>query len=786
MREKVVIKNDWKFILGDQEGAAGTDYDDSAWRSVIIPHDWGVEGPYDPNLASATGFLPGGIGWYRKTFEVSSNETRRISLQFDGVYCNSQVWLNGSLAVQRPSGFASFEADITDLVHRGEPNVLAVRVDHEKFADSRWYTGSGINRNVHLLLTDAIHIERFGVFARVRSATAGSAKIDIDATVANDSSATEPVTIEFKLYNDAGQLVASSQTSVDVHSNAIAVAKSALVVETPRLWSTESPYLYRLHTAITSQDHTVDTVDTPIGIRTFRFDPNEGFFLNDAPLKLKGVCLHDDAGCLGTAVPASVWKRRLITLKDAGVNAVRMSHNQHMPELYDLCDRLGLLVQDEAFDEWELGKNKWIAGWNAGSPGKDGYSEHFSEWAITDLRDLVLQNRNHPSIVMWSIGNEIDYPNDPYSHPILDCGENPQSFGRGYKTDHPHSDRLGEVAMRLVQIVKEYDDSRPVTAALSAALISNETGFADALDIVGYNYQETIYGEDHEKYPNRVVYGSENGMAFKFWNAVASNSYVSGQFLWTGIDYLGEAGQWPYRGSGAGLLDLAGFPKPEYYYRKSLWSSNPMVYIGTSDVPIGDQEAGFWTQHSAAPVWAGAAGVPIRIVAFTNSQEVELALNGRSLGTRCLPAGGDRIACWDTIYEPGTLIANAMKHGEVIASAELKSSGPASALRASIDRDLIAADGDDTAHVLVEVIDASGNIVYDSGAAVNWEITGPARLIGLESGDLASHEDGKASSRKCHHGLLLGYVQSTEVVGDVTVTVSSPSLGQATISFRVE
>ena len=356
-------------------------------------------------------------------------------------------------------------------------------------------------------------------------------------------------------------------------------AGDVLSVPGPRLWSPEQPALYTLRTEVHHNGAVVDLEETSVGIRSIRFDPDAGFFLNDQNVKLKGVCLHDDAGALGVAVPPKVWERRLKTLKDAGVNAIRMAHNPHLPELYDLCDQLGFLVQDEAFDEWERGKNKWIAGWNVGTAGQDGTHEHFDEWSEADLGNMILRDRNHPSVIMWSIGNEIDYPNDPYTHEVLDRGASPQSYGPGYKPGNPHADRLGEVARRLAGFVRALDPTRPVTAGLASALMSNETGFADALDVAGYNYQEGRYAADHARYPRRVLYGSENGMRWDFWQAVAENPYVCGQFLWTGIDYLGEAGKWPTRSNGAGLLDLAGLPKPEYFYRQSLWAETPMVYL---------------------------------------------------------------------------------------------------------------------------------------------------------------------------------------------------------------
>jgi beta-galactosidase/beta-glucuronidase len=367
-----------------------------------------------------------------------------------------------------------------------------------------------------------------------------------------------------------------------------------------------------------------------VGFRRFHFDPDRGFFLNGENLKIKGVCLHDDAGALGTAVPAEVWERRLITLKEAGCNAIRMSHNPHADYFYKLADRLGFLVMDEAFDEWETGKNKWIEGWNVGTPGKDGYHEYFKEWSGRDLQDMMLRSRNSPSIIMWSIGNEIDYPNDPYSDPILNTGRNPQIYGKGYLSNHPPASRLGEISRQLVKVAKEIDTTRPITAALAGVVMSNTTAYPENLDIVGYNYQEYRYKEDHEKYPQRIIYGSENSMNLEAWQAVSQNSFISAQFLWTGIDYLGEAGKWPNRSNGAGLLDLAGNPKPQYFFRKSIWTEKPMINLNVTRIPDKVKDLTRFRYKSLQPSWNWDTDKKFRIICYTNCNEAVLFLNGKS------------------------------------------------------------------------------------------------------------------------------------------------------------
>ncbi len=779
MRQAHLFNEHWKFHKGDAPGAAAASFDDHEWRALTLPHDWSIEGPFDAQWASATGFLPGGIGWYRKTFTLpESAAPRRVFLHFDGVYCNSEVWVNGQYLGKRPSGFASFRHDITPYLKPGGENTVAVKVDHSQFGDARWYTGSGIYRNVSLIVTAPIHIKPWGVFAATATVRPEQAQVSVTVEVQNQGRASADVQVEHALYDADGNSVAEASAPLALGAAGEQAASSLLAVAQPQLWTLEQPYLYRLRTTIRHNGKAVDAEDTLIGIRTFQFDADQGFFLNGRNTKLKGVCLHDDAGALGTAVPPKVWERRLALLKSAGVNAIRMAHNPHMPELYDLCDRMGLLVQDEAFDEWERGKRKWLQGWNVGEAGTDGPHAHFEDWAETDLRDMILRDRNHPSIIMWSIGNEIDYPNDPYTHEVLDRGNNPQIYGRGYDRTLPHSDRLGEIARRLTAVAKTCDPTRPITAALAAASVSNETGFAEALDIVGYNYQESRYADDHARFPGRVLYGSENGMRWEFWAAVADNPAICGQFLWTGIDYLGEAGRWPSHGSGAGLLDLAGLPKPEYYFRRSLWTIDPMIYLGAAAVPAGEEAATLWTHKNADPVWQGTPGEMRRVSGFTNCAQAELLLNGRSLGIKTPTGDGGHVVWWDIPYEAGVLTINGLgqETREVVATDSLQTSGPAKKLAAETDAASLIADGLDLAHVLVTVVDEHGTPVYEAAHEVTWTVTGPARLLGLENGSLARDEAYNSQKRTVFHGRQLGYVQATKTAGPITLTLTAPGL----------
>jgi beta-galactosidase len=581
MKKRTQFNFDWKFVIGDDVEMRKGNFDDSEWRTLDLPHDWGIEGPFKQEYASGTAYLQGGIGWYRKTFEIPLNlKDKKVHIQFDGVYKNSEVWINEHYLGKRPYGYSSFHYDLTPYLNFGyeEKNVIAVRVDHPDIADSRWYAGSGIYRNVFLHISDHIYIKPYGIFVSTPVITASKAQIRMETTLVNENS--EPVEINLIqiITNDQGHVITKKQSTIIVPEKSEQTYSQEAVVDNPMLWSIELPYLYNVETQVIRNGEVADQDRTTLGIRYFHFDPDKGFFLNGTHLKMKGVCVHHDAGCLGAAVPVKVWERRLTIFKEAGVNAIRMSHNPPAPELLDLCDSMGFLVMDEAFDEWEFPKNKWVEGHNKGIPSLDGYAANFDEWADIDLRDMILRDRNHPSIVFWSIGNEIDYPNDPYSHAVL---------GGKYDPNRPNAERMGDIAQRLVKVVKQYDTTRPVTAALASPLMSNETLFPDSLDVVGYNYMEHLYDGDHIKYPKRVIYGSENGRNQQAWTAVENNEYMSAQFIWTGIDYLGEARGWPIRNSTSGMMDLAGFKKPLFYFKQSVWSEVDMVHLGI--IPVDNK-----------------------------------------------------------------------------------------------------------------------------------------------------------------------------------------------------
>jgi beta-galactosidase len=776
----VLFNDGWGFHKGDIAGEPTA----ATWQAVQLPHDWSIEGPFSEDWASATGYLPGGIGWYKKTF--STNKTwagQQVYICFDGVYKNSEVWLNGHLLGKRPNGFIPFQYDLSPYLNFKGANTLTVKVDHTEFADSRWYTGSGIYRNVYLMVKNPVHIGLWDIAFTTPQVSASKASINVKARVTNSQHSTANVNVKVNLLDAAGKVVATSQKQLAANSGKSDVSFNSQLA-TPHLWSPEHPYLYKLQVLVLRNGKVIDEVSQQVGIRSIRFDKDNGFFLNEQSTKLKGVCIHDDAGALGVAVPQEVWVRRLKILKEGGVNALRLSHNPHADYLYDLCDSMGFLVMDEAFDEWELGKNKWVRGWNVGTPSKDGYHEYFKEWADRDLADMVLRGRNHPSIIMWSIGNEIDYPNDPYSHEVLNTGRNPQIYGKGYLADHPSATGLTTIATQLVKVVKAIDSTRPVTAALAGVVMSNEVGYPDVLDVVGYNYQEYRYAEDHKKYPNRIIYGSENGMARQAWNAVDSNKYISAQFLWTGIDYLGEAGKWPERSNGAGLLDLAGFRKPEYFYRQSLWAEKPMVYIAARELKQS-QDKGIWSHRGVQPTWNWQAGAKLRVECFTNCQEAELFLNGKSLGKQLRDTATNQIPSWDVEYQAGELLVKGYKDGKQVSAFALKTAGDATAIAATADRVNFRSAKKSVSQIEIQVTDQNGLPVYAADNEIEVQVTGKARLLGLESGSTKSHENYQASKRKTVHGKLIAYVEANGEPGDIEVRLSSTGLHASTVKLKV-
>lgn len=757
MRTILPFNLDWRFHLGEIEKASYKGYDDSAWETVTLPHDWAVTQPFDENCSSGTGYLPGGVGWYRKRFELNELNGRQVFITFGGVYKHARVWVNTNYIGMRAYGYSTFTYDITEFVQPGS-NVICVRCEHSDLADSRWYTGNGIYRDVTLTLVSPVHFASDGVFVHTVCATKEEALLNVSAEITQGGNAS------FVLLDREGRTAAQGD--------------SCLIVKNPCLWSAQTPYLYTLAGTVKKDGEICDDIRIPVGIRTFRFDANDGFFLNGQNTKLLGVCIHHDAGVLGAAVPKAVWARRLQKFKQAGVNAIRFSHNPPSPDLIDLCDEMGFLAIDEAFDEWEGCKNKWWQGHNVYPPKHYGYSDDFPQWHEEDIAGMVKRDRNHPSIILWSIGNEIDYPNDPYVHPLfaLVTGNNDANKPeqeRIYDPNKPNARRLATLARELAAIVRRYDDTRPVTSALALPELSNLTGYAQALDVVGYNYKEQLYKEDHAKYPDHILLGTENSHDPGNWLAVKHNDYISGQFLWTGADFLGEAHGWPIRNSQAGLIDTAGFEKPRFAYRKALWTRELCAAVA-----VGKADA-LWRSSF---VWTGTIGEKVPVLVFTNGERAVLMLNGKEIGSAKVDESCT--AAFEVPYAPGTLSVTCTR-GEETACASITTPFDAVKIEAVPDGNTFPADGQAVCQVEVALRDDAGNLAATGDRMITCRVLGDAQFMGLENGSATDLTSYASAVRPTYQGRAIVYVRAGRTPGQAELHLSAPGLCETVVSLTL-
>lgn len=571
-------------------------------------------------------------------------------------------------------------------------------------------------------------------------------------------------------------------------ANSIAQVSQTIILSNPVFWDIDHPYLYTLKTIVTDGKTSSAEYETIFGIRKLEFNPGDGFFLNGKNIKLKGVCLHHDGGCVGAAVPEKIWKIRLEKLKAAGCNAIRTSHNPVAPEFLDLCDQMGFVVLDEAFDEWEYAKRKWIDGWNQSVSGFEGYAQYFRQWAVQDLKDMIERDKNHPSIIMWSIGNEIDYANDPYADQ-----ESSQQQHQGYAMNRPDAARMVEIAQDLKSVIKQIDQTRPITMALANIGNSRRIGLPEVLDIVGYNYSEGRYDDDHRDYPGQFIYGSENPHNYDGWLAVKNKNFMSSQFLWTGVDYLGEAGKFPLRSAYSGLLDLTGHEKSIYFWRQSMWSDRPMLFItarkkNSLDRPDVDPMARlswFVSEIEEKPHWNYQAGDAILVMAYTNCAEAELFLNGQSFGKKKYDPANSSI-WWYVPYRAGEVrVVAASADGRQFESF-LKTVAEPVAVMISADAPAIKADGQDVAVIEVLLLDKNGNPAYLADNRVDFAVSGVGTIIGTDNGDAACLDNLKLPWRKVYQGRCIAIVQSTGKKGNITITAKVAGIPEAAIKIHAE
>ena len=712
----------WKFFRGGVQGGEFTNFDDSHWRTVNLPHDWSIEdlpgtqSPFDPDAVSQVsgGFTTGGVGWYRKSFDLSADKkNKRVLIQFDGVYMNADIWVNGELIANHPYGYTSFWLDITNELKFGEKNGIAVQVKNEG-ANSRWYSGSGIYRHVWLTFADPIHIIPWGIYITSPEVEAGEATLNIKTSVTNESTHATDIKVINRIWDAKGNEAASIESTQNIPARVEQEFGQSLKIANPKLWSCETPTLYTVTTEIYSGGELVDRKETIYGIRRISFDVNNGFRLNGKTIKLKGGCVHHDNGPLGSRAYDRAEERRVQLLKQSGFNAIRCAHNPPSPAFLDACDRLGMLVIDEAFDMWRIGNNPY------------DYHLYFDQWWKRDIESLVKRDRNHPSVIVWSIGNE-----------IRDM-ENPQVI---------------EVAKMLGNHIREIEPTRPITAAVNSLRPQKDPFFA-TLDIGGYNYaaggdhmQESIYVLDHERVPGRVMMGTESYPleAFDAWKGVTDNSWVIGDFVWTAFDYIGEAsigwrGYWqekdfyPWNLAYCGDIDICGWRRPASFYREALWKENQLSVFVKAPVPTfpfnpNKQSWSKWEWHDVLADWnwKGYEGKPLEVVVYSSCEEVELFTNGSSLGKKTTGAESKFMAAWSVPYAKGELKAVGYQGNKVVNTAILQSTDEPVSLKISSDAETLKADGQGLAYITVELMDAKGRRNSKADNMVKFQIEGPGR-----------------------------------------------------------
>jgi beta-galactosidase len=762
------FNNDWKLFTGEITGAAENNFDDSQWRQLNLPHDGSIEGAFSKTNPSGAdgGYLPTGTGYYRKTFFLPQDKKDNcFFIEFDGIYRNSEVWINNHYLGKRPNGYISFRYDLTEFLNfENKKNILLVKVDNQAQPNARWYTGSGIYRNVWLTVTNKINISQWGVAITAAKIKRRSASLNISTNINNISDVSKNLEVKNIVFDADNRQVAEKKSLVKLNTTS-QKNDQEIVVNDPNLWSVDEPYLYTIVTQVIENNKIIDEFKTRYGIRSFTFDNLTGFVLNGKSLKIKGICNHSDLGCLGAAINKSAIKRQLKILKEMGCNGIRTAHNPPAPELLDLCDEMGFIVMDEAFDVWKTAKTYFDYHWN------------WDEWHKRDLEDQVKRDRNHPCVFIWSIGNEI-----------------PEQLGEG-----------GMIANELRNIIRAIDTSRPITAGNNLPYKNNTIIQSGALDIVGCNYHNDEWYGFPSYYPGQSFIGTETvsglqtrgeysfpsdkvvrwgdpqspvfknpadntcsayDQEFAYWGSThevtlktfKQHDFVSGMFVWSGFDYLGEPTPyaWPSRSSYYGIIDLAGFPKDVYYLYQSEWTDKPVLHL----FPHWN-----WKENELVDVW----------VYYNNADEAELYLNGNSLGVK-KKINGNLHVMWRIPFNAGTLKVVSRKNGKTVLVKEIKTAGAAVAIVLSADKEKLNLKENELAFITAKIVDASGNIIPDAANSVSFEIKGSAFIAGVDNGNPVSHEPFKASNIKAFHGLALAVIQPQKNTGSITITAKCEGL----------
>ncbi|WP_281228667.1 glycoside hydrolase family 2 TIM barrel-domain containing protein [Flavobacterium aquiphilum] len=745
-RKIINFDNGWQFIKEDVSGAENPAFNDKQWQTLNVPHDWSIEGPYDRANPSGRGggYLPSGIGWYRKTFEISKADANKMcSIEFDGIMANSDVWINGKHLGKRPYGYISFSYDLTPYLNFDKPNVIAVRADNSIQPASRYYTGAGIYRHVRLVSVSPTHFKHWGTFVTTPTATAAKGIINIKSEVENKGTAGD-YKLQIDIIDSKGKIVKTVESQKNIGANGSVSFAQDIEITNPKLWNVEEPNLYSAVTKLYSGKTLIDNQTISFGIKKADFKAESGFWLNEKNIKLKGICLHHDGGAVGAAVPLGVWKERFKKLKEVGVNAIRTSHNPVAPEFLDLCDQLGFMVMDETFDTWTAAKHN----------GEQGYNLYFKDWWEQDTRDMVLRDRNHPSIVIYSIGNEI---HDDLSYP------------EGYKAYKMQED-----------VVKKYDETRPVTMALFRPANSKVylSGFAEHMDVVGQNYRENELIAAHEAHPNWKVIGTENTHVISQWLALRDKPYMAGQFLWTGYDYLGEA-DWPETTNNQGLFDRAGNWKQQSLQRDSWWSPEPVVHIVRKSENAGEGNwVGDWTPNDFDTYDNAKVNV------YSNCDEVELFLNEKSLGTVKKPAD-DSPREWNVTFEKGTIKAIGKNNGKVVAQEEFESAGKPAKIVISKSNPALSNNWDDVSFITATIVDDKGVRCANADNLIKFSVSGAGKIIATDNGNIISHEDYLSPEKRAFSGKAIAIIRATQDTGKIEIKASAEGLEGGTIIVEV-
>ncbi len=735
----------WKFRLDSAHSAMMPGVSEAGWEEIQLPHDWSIKFDFDRKAGGAAGFLPGGIGAYRKSFFIpASYRGKKISVLFDGVYHQSKVYINGHFLGFHPYGYTGFGYDLTPFLNFGGENLLTVRVDHSDSPSSRWYSGSGIYRHAWLQIVSPVHVATWGTYITTPSVTASEADVKIVTTVVNASEKPQTVIVSQKIMDSGNNIIAENAgKKITVEAKGNKDIEHYLQISNPRLWTLEESALYTMITTIKEGGRIVDIYSTSFGVRTFKFDKDKGFSLNGKNIKLKGMCLHHDAGSLGTAVPDRSYERRLEILKEFGCNAIRCSHNPPSPEFLDMCDRMGFIVIDEAFDKWKSGY----------------YAKYFDEWWQRDLGDMLLRDRNHPSVFLWSIGNE-----------VAESKGGPENVNR---------------AKMLQDFVHRTDPTRPVCVALQNGSAQD---FASVTDVIGYNYLEARMLEDRKKYPERIFvitealpYFSSNDATrlrtytpVNPWYYVADNDYLAGQFLWVGADYLGEA-TWPSKGWPSGLFDLCMFEKPRASFHRAVWNSKPIVTIAVADQSLNiDPPRDLWQWPNLAGHWnfpQYSDGRMVEVRTTTNCESVELFFNGSSMGRRKTSDYTNNTIVWYVPYRAGTLEAKAFTGDREEATYKLVTSEGADHIIAEPDRKVIKADGQDLSHIAIQLYDKKGIPVQTDDRKLTVTMEGEGRFLGIDNGETRREKSFAGNQLPTYFGRALVIVQSTRKAGTMRVRI---------------